>query len=169
MSAVENDPQEPYPGGQPPPYPGNPYYPPPPPGYPPPWMSAPYGGGDPNLDTIVAEYVSHGARVEARSANQAIVVFGHRVNNLAHGLLSLVTCGAWLFVWVIIAILGGERRITVTSQSRYQNPYKARNIALMCLGGFWALLMLIGLATNNTHHDTTPSSTPTSTTTGWSY
>lgn len=159
-SPSENSPEE-YPGWQPPSYPGYPPpgYPPPvgpPPGYPPPWQGGSYYGGDPNLDAIVAEYVSHGARVEARSPTQAVLVFGHRINNLAHGLLSLVTCGGWLLVWVIIAIFGGERRVTVTSHSRYQNPYRARNIALLCLGGLYAMAVLFSCVNSHHHSTTTP-------------
>ncbi len=53
-------------------------------------------------------------RVESQS-NQAILVRGRRPNHLLHLILSVSTGGFWaLFVWLPIAIFGGEKRKTVT-------------------------------------------------------
>jgi hypothetical protein len=63
----------------------------------------------------VAWWVDKGGyRVESQS-NQAVLVWGRRPNHLLHLILSIVTWGFWaLFVWLPIAIFGGERRKTVT-------------------------------------------------------
>jgi hypothetical protein len=53
-------------------------------------------------------------RVESQR-NQAVLVRGRRPNHLLHLILSVVTGGFWaLFVWLPIAIFGGEKRKTVT-------------------------------------------------------
>lgn len=65
------------------------------------------------LSVAVAAQVARGARVESQTQDQAIVVFGKPVNHVLHLILTLVTCGAWALVWVILAIAGGEKRHVV--------------------------------------------------------
>lgn len=62
----------------------------------------------------VTRAVSKGARVELQTDESAVVVFGHRVNHVLHLILTLVTAGLWALVWIIAAIVGGERRQTLT-------------------------------------------------------
>jgi hypothetical protein len=45
---------------------------------------------------------------------QAVLVTGHRPNHLLHLILSVLTLGLWLIVWLIVALAGGEKRKTVT-------------------------------------------------------
>lgn len=54
--------------------------------------------------------VASGARIESQGDFQAVVVQGHRVNHLLHFLIGLVTLGVWWLVWIVIAIVGGEKR-----------------------------------------------------------
>jgi hypothetical protein len=64
------------------------------------------------LDRAVMLAVSRGGRVESRSLYQAIIVYGQPPNNVLHAVLSLLTFGLWLLVWLTILIFGqsSERR-----------------------------------------------------------
>lgn len=62
------------------------------------------------IAAAVASGVSSGARVESQSDYQAVLVYGKRVNHILHLLLTIVTAGLWLLVWIPLAILGGEKR-----------------------------------------------------------
>ena len=62
------------------------------------------------LDAQVSKAISRGYRVESRSDFQAVVVKGQRPNHVLHLILSLVTLGIWLIVWLLVAIFAGEKR-----------------------------------------------------------
>jgi hypothetical protein len=64
----------------------------------------------------VALAVQHGARVEAQSDAQAVVVFGRPVNHLLHAVLTLFTVGLWALAWALDARGGGEVRLVITVQ-----------------------------------------------------
>lgn len=53
-------------------------------------------------------------RVESQTEIQAVMVRGHRPNHVLHLILSIITAGIWLFVWLFVAIVGGEKRKTIT-------------------------------------------------------
>lgn len=57
--------------------------------------------------------VAQGARVESQSDYQAVLVKGHRPNHVLHLILTLVTLGVWGIVWIAVALLGGEKRMSV--------------------------------------------------------
>lgn len=38
------------------------------------------------------------------------MVQGHRLNHILHLILSLLTLGIWMIVWVAMGIFGGEKR-----------------------------------------------------------
>ena len=57
---------------------------------------------------------SYGYRVESQSEFQAIIVRGKKPNHVLHLLLSIITAGLWLIVWIIVAIGGGERRRVIS-------------------------------------------------------
>jgi hypothetical protein len=62
------------------------------------------------LARVVAQHISAGARVESHTDFQAFVVNGRRPNHLLHLVLSLVTFGLWAIVWLLVSLIGGERR-----------------------------------------------------------
>ena len=62
------------------------------------------------LDAEVAEWIREGWRVESRSDFQCVMVSGKPVNHLLHLVLSIVTVGLWLFVWLVLVLTGGEDR-----------------------------------------------------------
>lgn len=57
--------------------------------------------------------IAAGGRVESQSDFQAVVVTGKKVNHVLHLILTLVTLGFWAFVWIGLAIFGGEKRSMV--------------------------------------------------------
>jgi hypothetical protein len=66
------------------------------------------------LDNAVINYTRMGWRTLTRSATQAQMVKGKRTNHILHLLLSLVTLGFWIPVWIIVAIAGGEKQRLLT-------------------------------------------------------
>jgi hypothetical protein len=62
------------------------------------------------LAQAVASEVARGARVESHTDYQAVLVRGKRVNHVLHLILSLVTLFFWVPVWIILAVVGGEKR-----------------------------------------------------------
>lgn len=65
------------------------------------------------LANAVAAEVAGGARVESQTDTSAIVVTGKKVNHLLQLVITLVTCGLWLFVWAYLAIVKKEHRISL--------------------------------------------------------
>ncbi len=66
------------------------------------------------LAQAVTREVAAGGRVESQSPTQAIIVKGKPVNHTLHLILTLVTLLFWSWVWLILAIVGGETRIILT-------------------------------------------------------
>lgn len=65
------------------------------------------------LASQVARLVGKGWRVEAQNDFQATLVKGHRPNHLLHLILTLLTLGLWAIVWIIVAVVSGEKRRVV--------------------------------------------------------
>jgi hypothetical protein len=61
----------------------------------------------------IAGYVRSGWRVEAQADSYAVVVFGNRPNHILHLILTLVTFGLWVIVWILVAVTSGEKRRTL--------------------------------------------------------
>jgi hypothetical protein len=66
------------------------------------------------LARAIHTQVTQGARVESQSDYQAVLVRGHRPNHILHLVLSIVTLGLWLFVWLGVIAFGGEKRMFTT-------------------------------------------------------
>jgi len=54
-----------------------------------------------------------GRRVESSLDFQAVLVKGKRVNHVLHLILSVLTGLLWVPVWILVAIRGGEKRVTI--------------------------------------------------------
>jgi hypothetical protein len=65
------------------------------------------------LDQELVKIVGSGGHVLARTPTSAVVAFGKPVNHVLHLLVSVLLCGLWLPVWLLMVVTGGERRITV--------------------------------------------------------
>jgi hypothetical protein len=66
------------------------------------------------LDSALARAGGRGWRIEHRSDFQAMIAKGHRVNHILHLILSIITFGLWLIVWILMGVFGGEKRAMVT-------------------------------------------------------
>lgn len=58
-------------------------------------------------------YMAQGYRVESQTETAATLIKGERVNHVLHLILSLVTLGAWVLVWVLLTRFGGRTYVTV--------------------------------------------------------
>jgi hypothetical protein len=65
------------------------------------------------LDYAVARHVQVGWAVESRTETMAVLVSGGSVNHVLHLLLTLLTCGFWAVVWFAMAVMSGQRRVTL--------------------------------------------------------
>jgi hypothetical protein len=69
------------------------------------------------LAQAVAEQIAQGYRVESQSDFQAVVVKGKRPNHLLHLILSLITLGVWLIVWITLSLtMHVHRRIVEVNE-----------------------------------------------------
>ena len=59
-----------------------------------------------------AEVVT-GGRVESQQDFQAVLIHGKPVNHILHLIVSLFTCGLWVFGWLALVIVGGEKRVMI--------------------------------------------------------
>ena len=66
------------------------------------------------LNEKIQQSIVLGSRVESQGDFQAVLVRGRRPNHVLHLLLSIVTVGLWLIIWVLLVIGGGERRALFT-------------------------------------------------------
>ena len=66
------------------------------------------------LGRAIHTQVAQGARVESQGDYQAILVNGHRTNHMLHLVLTILTLGLWIFVWLGIAAFGGEKRMSAS-------------------------------------------------------
>ncbi|WP_396921662.1 hypothetical protein [Mycolicibacterium sp.] len=57
--------------------------------------------------------VSRG-RIESVTPYSAVLVTGQKVNHILHLLVSVLLCGLWLPIWLIISLNGGEKRHVLT-------------------------------------------------------
>jgi hypothetical protein len=68
------------------------------------------------LEVVLASELSTGkSRIESKSDFTAVLVSGKKVNHVLHLILTLLTAGLWLFVWLVIVITnsGGRKVISV--------------------------------------------------------
>lgn len=69
------------------------------------------------LDWAVNQRVARGWRVEARSESQVVLAREAQLNNVMHLFLTLLTCGLWAIVWLILYFARKKERITITVDS----------------------------------------------------
>ncbi|MCO5998567.1 helix-hairpin-helix domain-containing protein [Actinoallomurus rhizosphaericola] len=66
------------------------------------------------LNSAIMRQASLGWRVQAQSDVQAVMASGGQVNHVLHLVITLLLCGLWLPIWIILAITGTEKRLTIT-------------------------------------------------------
>lgn len=66
------------------------------------------------LEAAIQDAARAGWRVESRSDTQATIAKGKRPSHVLHLLLSIITLGIWLIVWLVVLLFGGEKRRLIT-------------------------------------------------------
>ncbi|MFI6603253.1 hypothetical protein ACIBHX_44035 [Nonomuraea sp. NPDC050536] len=66
-----------------------------------------------NLAMTVAHLAARGWRVESQSAHMATLVKSRTPRHVLHALLTAMSCGLWLPVWLIVTLTARERRVTL--------------------------------------------------------
>lgn len=67
------------------------------------------------LAQVVQGEISKGAgRVESQGDYYVTLVRGHRPSHVLHLLLSIITLGLWIVVWILVAMGSGEKRMMVS-------------------------------------------------------
>lgn len=61
------------------------------------------------LDRQIVEHTSRGWKVVSRSETQAQLVKGKPTSHLLHLVLSLLTVGLWIPVWILVTLAAGEK------------------------------------------------------------
>jgi hypothetical protein len=54
--------------------------------------------------------VTQGSRVESQNDFDAVVATGTEVNHTVHLIATVVSCGIWGIVWLVMALTGGIKR-----------------------------------------------------------
>ncbi len=72
--------------------------------------SRPAFAGDP-MQAAIARWVDCGYAVESQTPTMSVVTKGKKPNHVLHLLLSVVTLGLWLPVWLCLAIFKRPRRM----------------------------------------------------------
>lgn len=62
----------------------------------------------------VAAAVRKGWRIESQTPLSTTLVKGHRTNHVLHLILTVLTVGLWLPVWIGMAVFAGEKHKTIS-------------------------------------------------------
>ena len=65
------------------------------------------------LEQSIQSALARGARLEVLLDFYVLLVEGKPINHILHLLLSVVTFGLWLIVWLVMAAAGGEKRFAL--------------------------------------------------------
>lgn len=91
-----------------------------------------------NLNRAIQAELTRGGRIESQTGSSAVLVRGNRVNHILHLLLTVLTLGFWVIVWLIVSAAGGERRRVVNADEfgnvTTQDVPRGLNPALIVLG-----------------------------------
>jgi hypothetical protein len=80
-----------------------------------------------NLANAIAGEVAGGYRVESQTDAQAVLVKGKGTNHVLHLILSVITCGVWLPVWLIMYFVAKPKRL-ILSLDQFGNVLR-QNVA----------------------------------------
>ena len=69
------------------------------------------------LDAEIATWIGQGYRIESQTGTITVMVAGKRCNHILHLLLSVVTFGLWIPVWICVAAFGGEKRVLISEDA----------------------------------------------------
>jgi hypothetical protein len=83
------------------------------------------------------------------SAPSVAVAISGGVNHGLHLLLTVVTCGLWLPIWIIVALVGGSRATAISSGPGGVAVSGDRSKIALAVGGVFVVLALLGLITEH--------------------
>lgn len=66
------------------------------------------------LQQKIVQHVGLGYRVETQTDFQVVLSHGGKVNHIMHLLLSIVTFGFWLIIWLLLAMFSRKKFITLS-------------------------------------------------------
>jgi hypothetical protein len=66
------------------------------------------------LDRAIVAELTRGGRLESSAGMTAVIVYGKPVNHILHLVLSLLTGGIWLIVWLILILTNRKRRVVLS-------------------------------------------------------
>lgn len=66
------------------------------------------------LERAVATELAQGARLESQTGYKAVLLYGGKVNHVLHAILSLLTAGIWLIVWLVLVLSNKPRRVVLS-------------------------------------------------------
>lgn len=70
------------------------------------------------LDRRLLAAVREGAEITSRSDFSAVLRYGQPVNHVLHLILSVLTFGIWLFIWLLL-VLGNRRRVVFVAVDEF--------------------------------------------------
>ena len=70
------------------------------------------------LDRAVANELASGAELESQAGTNAVLLKGKKVNHVLHAILSLITAGFWLIVWLLLVATNKRKRIVLWVNER---------------------------------------------------
>lgn len=70
------------------------------------------------LDRAVANELASGAELESQAGTNAVLLKGKKVNHVLHAILSLITAGFWLIVWLLLVLTNKRKRIVLSVNQR---------------------------------------------------
>lgn len=66
------------------------------------------------LERYVLDAGRHGWRVQSQTPTTAQLLKGKPTNHVLHLILSIITLGLWLVVWILVVIFAGQKQRVVT-------------------------------------------------------
>ena len=57
--------------------------------------------------------ISKGWIIESQGQYHAVIVDGEKINHVLHLLVSVITVGLWIVVWIVLAVFGGQQRLMI--------------------------------------------------------
>jgi hypothetical protein len=70
------------------------------------------------LDRRLLAAVSQGGEITSRSDFSAVLRYGQPVNHVLHLILSVLTLGIWLFIWLLL-VLTNKRRVVFVAVDEF--------------------------------------------------
>ena len=76
------------------------------------------------LQQKIIQHVGIGYKVETQTDFQVVLSHGGRVNHIMHFILSILTAGFWLIIWLLLAMFS-RRKLMTLSVDEFGNTHFA--------------------------------------------